>query len=337
MANNAVAAKARAVYGSMLSKDDYNVLTHKGTIPAAVAYLKTKPLYAGAFADTDEAAIHREQAEALINKNVFDNYLRVCRIASGDKKGIMSFYIRRLECEQLIKAIVAITSGEQEGFVVSLPEYAAEKFSFDALKLASAKTLSSAVSAIEGTIYYRHLYPLMTAADPDVDRILTTVTVCYIKWAFGQIDKTEKGKSRTALKDFFLRKNDADNLLMCLRLKSFGIGNDRIRELLIPYHKRIRPAEIDNALKLSDPVPVLRDMFIRERLIAEEISDIPEINVNAADRRFFRHRLAVCTNETEALYALTMLLAAESTDLCRIIEGLRYGLAPEEIEKYLTI
>ena len=59
--------------------------------------------------------------------------------------------------------------------------------------------------------------------------------------------------------------------------------------------------------------------------------------MNISDYRFFRHRLAVCTNETEALYSLMMLMSAESTDLCRIIEGLRYGLSPENIEKYLIV
>jgi V/A-type H+-transporting ATPase subunit C len=337
MANNAVTAKARAIYGKMLTKDDMNVLTHKGTVPAAVAYLKSKPLYAGTFADTEEATVRREHAEALINRSVYDNYLRVLRYASGDKDGIMSFYIRRLECDQLIKAVIAISGGEQEGFIASFPEYAADKLGFDALKLAGVKELPAVAPLIKGTIYYRALLPLLTAAEPDIDRILTTISVCYIKWAFEQINRSERGKTRELLKDFFLRKTDADNLLMCMRLKSLGIANERIKELMIPYHKRLRRCEIDTALGLPNAVQVLREMFIGERLIAEEVSEIPEINVNIADRRFFRHRLAVCTNETEALYSLTMLMTAESTDLCRIIECLRYGLAPEETEKYLAI
>ena len=337
MANNAVIAKARAVFGKMLSKDDYIALTHKGTVSAAVAYLKTKPLYAAPLADTDEAAVRRVQAEALINRNVYDTYLRVLRYASGKKDGIMSFYIRRLECEQLIKAVIAISTGEQEGFVASFPEYAANRFSFDPMKLARAKDLTDAAAVIKGSVYYRPLLPLFNAAEPDLDRILTTISVCYIKWAFGQIDRTERGETRERLKYFFLRKTDADNLLMCMRLKALGIDNGRIKELMIPYHKRLRRKEIDLALGLPDAVSALRDMFVSERIIAEEVSDIPEINVNTADRRYFRQRLAFCTNETEALYSLTMLMSAECTDLCRIIEGLRYGLPPEEIEKYLTI
>ena len=32
-----------------------------------------------------------------------------------------------------------------------------------------------------------------------------------------------------------------------------------------------------------------------------------------------------------------MLMKAESTNLFRIIEGIRYGLPPEETEKYLIV
>ena len=171
MANNAVTAKARAIHGSMLTKEDYTVLIHKATISAVVAYLKAKPLYASAFADTDEAAVHREQAEALISRNVFDTYKRILRFSSGDKKGISGFYTRRLECDQLIKAVIAITTGEQEGFVIAFPEYIDEELTFDHLRLAASKDLRSAAEVIRGTIYYRSLAPLMTAPEPDVDRI----------------------------------------------------------------------------------------------------------------------------------------------------------------------
>ena len=338
MPNNAVTAKARAVHGKLLTKDDYIVLIHKGTIPAAVAYLKTKPLYASVFADTDEAVIRRAQTEFLINKNVFDNYLRICRFSVDIKKGVSTFLIRQLEAEQLIKAVTAVQLGQQDGFITAFPEYISESLAFDPMELGRAKTLSDTAAAIKGTMYHRPLLPLLTAPEPDINRIVTTINVCYIKWAFEQINAYEKGSSRERIKDFFLRKVDTDNLLMCLRMKSaFGLDAARISELMIPYHKRLRQSMVDDALKSSEPVSALSALFVRTRLAAAGGSDIPEVNIGLADFRYFRHRLAVSTNETESLYSLMMLFRAESTNLCRIMEGLRYGLPPEEIEKYLII
>ena len=338
MANNAVTAKARAVYGKFLTKDDYISLLHKGSISAAVAYLKTKPLYEAIFADTAEMTIHREQAEQLINQNVFDNYLRLCRYAAGDKKGIMSFQVKQTECEQLAKAVIAVSSGSQEGYLRSFPEYMSEHLCFDPLRLAAAKKLPDIADAIKGTMYSRPLEPLLNDPSPDINRIVTMINVCYIKWAFEQTDKTEKGRTRELLKEFILHKTDADNLLMCYRMKkTFSADSAGISELLIPYHRRLRVKDIQDALKMPDPVSALKELFVKVRAAAPEDLAIPEVGVNIADYRYFRHRLAVSTGETESLYSLMMLLRAESVNLCRIIEGLRYGLPPEETEKYLII
>lgn len=338
MANNAVTAKSRAIYGKLLTRDDYTSLLHKNSVGAVAGALKTRPLYAEAFADINEAAIHRAQAEHLIERSVFDNYMRVARFSAAGKNSIMSFYIRQIEAEQLIKAVIAIVSGSQESYMFSFPEYVTEHICFDPIRVASAKDLSSLADILAGTPYRRPLTDMLRADSPDINRIITAVNVCYIKWAFDRINESSSGKTRQLLKDFFLRKTDADNLLMCLRtVSAFGLDADRINELLIPYHKRLRQKDIDEALKLPDPVPALLDMFVSERIATAQVSDIPEINVSASDYRYFRHRLAVSSGETESLYSLMILLRTESTNLFRIIEGIRYGLPPEETEKYLIM
>ena len=213
-----------------------------------------------------------------------------------------------------------------------------EHFCFDPLGLASAKKLPDIAAAIKGTMYSRPLDPLLNDPSPDINRIVTMINVCYIKWAFEQTDKTEKGRTRELLKEFILHKTDADNLLMCYRMKkTFSADSAGISELLIPYHRRLRVKDIQDALKMPDPVSALKELFVKVRAAAPEDLAIPEVGVNIADYRYFRHRLAVSTGETESLYSLMMLLRAESVNLCRIIEGLRYGLPPEETEKYLII
>ena len=338
MANSAITAKARAVHGKFLTKDDYTNLLHRNSVPAAVSYLKTKPMYRKAFIDTDEAAIGRRQAEEIIKKNVFDNYIRISGFSSSGKNGIMSFLVKQLEADQLIKAVSAVAQGMQSGYVTAFPDHISEYVCYDPLKLAEAKNLAELSDLLTGTMYHKPLKALMTANDPDINKIVTTINVCYIKWAFAQIDKSVHRKAREEVKSFFLRKVDADNLLTCYRMiKSFGYEPDRINELMIPYHRKLKPKDIDAALKMIDPVSALRDLFVRTRITAKRVSDIPEISVGLEDHRYFRHRLAVSTNEIESLYSLMMLFRDESSNLCRIIEGIRYGLPPEEIEKYLIL
>ena len=60
---NAITAKARAIYGKRLTKEDYNNLLHKRGVSGVVAYLKTTEKYRATFANVNETTIHRGQVE----------------------------------------------------------------------------------------------------------------------------------------------------------------------------------------------------------------------------------------------------------------------------------
>lgn len=339
MGNSAAVAKSRAVYGSFLKKEDYDILMNKSSIGAAVAYLRTKPRYAAAFADVDEAAVHREQVEELISKSVFDNYIRICKFSGGSRKGIARFHIKKLEAQQLSKAVIAVSTGNQVGFYGNLPYYLMDYLSFNPAEAAEAKSFSALLEVLKDTGYYKFLKPVMSVEKPDVNGIIIAINACYMKWAFGEINSGVKGKAKEQLKNFFLRKADIDNLLLCYRLRTFfGKEPEEIKSMLSPYHYRLRPAEIDEALKSPNPDTAIRELFLKKKL-AENISrreDCPEIAVNAADFKYFRRRLALSTNEIEALYSLMVLAELEAANLFRIIEGIRYGLPSEEIEKFIV-
>ena len=341
MANNAIIAKSRAVSGTLLKSDDYRNLAPKGSVAAAVGFLKTRPYYRSAFADTDEAAIHRDRAEALVNRSVFENYMRILKFASGDRNGIMSFFLKQLEKEQLIKAVISVFTGEQESFVASFPQYIAKHLCFDPYALAETKSCQALAAALKNTPYARGLTPLLTAQGPDINRVITEINCTYIEWAFRQAEKSRKKSSADRLKSFFLRKADADNLLVCYRMKNvFSLEAPEIYELLLPFHYRLKTKEIDDALKSSSPSEALRALLVRKKLAASggmSVSESPEIGVNAADMKYFRHELSMCTDEVQALYSLVMLMQLESINVCRIIEGIRYSLSPDVIEKYLII
>lgn len=47
LSNKAILTKARAMYGSRLTEEDYRELTHKYSVGEAVAYLKKETHYRG--------------------------------------------------------------------------------------------------------------------------------------------------------------------------------------------------------------------------------------------------------------------------------------------------
>lgn len=340
MSNSAIVAKSRAVYGTFLKKEDYDNLIHRTSVGAVVSYLKGTARYKELLESADPALTHRGQIEALIGREIFETYMKVRRFSASKRGGITDFYIRSIEAEQLSHAIIAVASKNQQGFFLSLPDYVMDKLSFSAELAAKSESLSDLLRILDGTIYYKPLKPYLEAAEPDINMCLNAVNACYIKWAFTSIDKEFKGKKRGEIKRFFLKKADCDNVLRCYRLKKFfDESDDRIRSLLIPYHSRVRPEDIDNALKSQDATAALIAL-LSEKCISSGVDvsgDYPEIDIARGSYRYFKRTLALTSDETEAVYSLIMLMETERANLQKIIEGIRYGMQPQEIENFVIV
>ncbi len=340
MANNAIAAKAKAVYGSFLTKSDYNSLIQRSSVSSVVAFLKNTPRYAPVFADADENTIHRGQVEELLGKQVFNDCARMRKFSSAKKDSILNCYIVKAESDQLIKAIAAIKSKNQQNFYLSFPVYLMDFLSFNPEDVANCKNLKELALLLKKNRMYKPLIPYLEAEKTDMNKCVNVVNCCYLRWVFSTIDRDFKGTRNKLLKQFILRKTDIDNVLLCYRLKKFfDADEERIKELMLPYHYRIKDKDIDTALKSQNPTDSLINL-LSERCVPKNIAideSFPELGASEADYRFFRHRLAITNDEAEAVFALLVLAENERINLQKIIEGIRYGELPSEIEKLVII
>ncbi len=340
MANSAVPAKCRAVYGAFLKKADYDSLIQRTSVGAVTAYLKGVPEYRELFAETDETTIHRGQLESILGEHIFRTYIRIKKFSTGGRNGILNFYLKKCEAEQIIKLITATASGTQQSFFLSLPAYLMDFLSFDAEEAAKASGFKELAGILSSVKMYKPLIPYLEAENPDINKCIAVVNGCYLSWAFGAVNRSFKGRQRERLKQFFLRKIDMDNVLLCYRLKKFfDEDEERIKELILPFHYRIKPADIDGALKSQNPTDALIKLM-SDRCVSGKIGiddSFPELSAARSHYEFFRHRIALATDETESLFALIVLLETERMNLQKIIEGIRYGEAPSEIEKLVII
>lgn len=339
MPNGAVIAKSKAVYGTLLKKEDYENLVHRNSVHAVVSYLKGTPRYEAVFSDSDVSLLHRGQIERILGKAVFESYRRI-RKFSASGSGIMDFYLKNQEAQQLSKAIAAVSTGKQERFYLAFPDYLIDRVGFRPETVARAKNGRELLSALSGTMFEKPLAPFLSAEELDVNRCITAVHSAVLAWIFGELNRGYKGKQRERLKSFFLRKADCENIMICYRLKRFFDADaGRIKELTLPYRYRVKAREIDEALGAQRPAEALMRL-LSERCAPKNVlidPDLPETGIARGNYEFFRRRLALTSNEAEALYALMILLETEQTNLQKIVEGIRYEMAPQEIEKYIII
>ena len=340
MANSAVSAKCKAVYGAFLKKNDYDSLIQRNSVSAVTAYLKGVPSYRETFYEIDEATIHRGQLEHILNEHIFRTYIRIRKFSSQDKKGIIDFYVKKCEAEQLIKLITAVASGNRQSFYLGLPPYLMDYFSFDPVEAINTADFRELAKILSHVRMYKPLIPYLETENPDINKCIIVVNSCYLSWAFGVINRDFSKRKKERLKQFLLRKIDMDNVLLCYRLKKFfDEDEERIKELMLPFHYRVKSEDIDAALKSQNPTDSLIKL-LSDRCVSEKISiddDFPELAAMRSHYEFFRHTLALTCDETESLFALVVLLETERMNLQKIIEGVRYGELPSEIEKLVII
>ncbi len=338
---DAITAKARAIYGKRLTKEDYNNLLHKSGVSGVVAYLKTTEKYRSAFANVNETQIHRGQVEQILEKQVFELYSKLCRFMSADKDSFCGYLIKELEIKQIVSALMHISVNLKDGYLLEMPAYLMGHLSFDLMKLSRASSYKEVLEVISDTPYYNVLKPLLNDSKKGekLEECAVELYSHFIKWAFKAIEKDYKGEDAKSLKEIFLRQSDLSNLMICYRKKSlFNESKEQIKKSLYECYYRVTPAIIDEILSQQDAAEKLLSLLNRIYL-KNKIEYDPmflEIAVRRYNNKFFKKQLSFTSNGAMALYSLMGLCQVERSNLQKIIESARYNRSPEETEKLLV-
>lgn len=338
---DAITAKAKAVYGKRLTKEDYNNLLHKSGVSGVVAYLKSTERYRDIFANVNETQIHRGQVEQLLAKYVFELYLRLCRFMSAEKSSFCFYMIKELEIKQIVSALMHINAGLKDGYLLEMPAYLIDYLSFDLMKLSKAGSYEEVLEVVSDTPYYKVLKPLLTSGreNTSLDEFSVALFGYFVKWAFKAIDNEFKGTDAKSLKEIFLRQSDLSNIMICYRKKSlFNENAEQIKKSLYEYHYKVSPAVIDDILSQPDAdkrlLELLNRLYFKNRI--EFDSQVLETAVRKYNHSFYKKQLYYSSNGVIALYSLMGLCQTERSNLRKIIESARYDRSPEETEKLLV-
>lgn len=339
---DAIIAKAKAMYGRRLSADDYNNLLHKNSVGAIVGYLRDKNRYHMVFANVNELQVHRGQVEQLLQKNMFETYIKLCKFMAADKNSFCYYLIKEQEVKQLASVLMYIKSGNVGEYVKVFPAYLQDYLSFNLLEIAKSTTPDDLLRTLEQTQYYKILRPLIAgknAEDIDLERCSIELYSYYIKWALKAIERNYSGETAKELKALFQRKADQDNILTCYRLKTFfNADTETVEKSLRPYHYRVSPKRLHTIISSSNATVQLSELLKKSyfKKIPYDSAN-PEVAMRRYDYDFYKNQLMMTENGTMALYSVMVLFEVERSNIQKIIEGIRYGLETSEIEKLLVM
>jgi len=338
--SNAVISKAKAIYGNRLLPEDYQELLKKKSISEVAEYLKNTENYKENMRDIQENSVHRGQLEELIKKTHFQYILRLIRFIDMPDKSFYELNLLKREIEVLLTIVRSVVSGSFSVGIAELPVYFIKHSSFDIDELSKVKSYQNLLDLLKNTPYYPILskYNRTDSLSIDYVAIEQSLDEYYFDTVFSRIDKNYSGKVRQDLRNIILTSIELNNIVKIYRLKKFykAKKSDIIKVLMLKY-SRISLSKIEELIDLDNPDKILSYLQKSEFSKYSDSDDYIYIEYYAERLRYYlAKRYVHYSTEAPKVYAaFSILLDIERENLFNIIEGIRYELPDEDIEKML--
>ena len=338
--DTAILTKIRAMYGNRLMPQDYTELLHKQTVGDVAAYLKNQTHYRDVLAQTQESQVHRGQLEHMIHMELFQQYqriLRFCKSGNPFYEDLLPYVEVRLINERLGYFYTGIRQEDISGF----PSYLSKYLCFNSLELMRAEDFSQVLKVLEHTPYYRVLKPLTPpkGEKPDLLRCEKALGVMLYDLRFSVVQQRFHGATRKNLNAIYSTQMELMNVTTIYRMKRFGgYTPQEIQAQLIPSHNRVE-SKLWQQMIEAPTVEGAMALLSKSRYSKYLDGDYTfiEYTAQAIHYHLSKRFMTFATDAPTGFAAFLVLSQLEQQNITNVIEGIRYQIAPEEIEKLLIL
>ncbi len=337
---NAIITKAKSLYGKRLRPDDYEALLKFKTVPEIVGYLKKNDKYSNTLENVTEFSMHRGQLEDLIKKSYFSNVTKLVKFVSTDDRKFYELDMIRREMEIVLSSIRSIISGSIESLVRDLPLFFRKHASYSVDEVVKAMTMKDLLDVLKDTRYYDLIKPYYTS-DPSKIRysdIEHNIYAEYHNIVIKRINKYYKGKNRVNLMNVYQSSVEINNIIKIYRLKKFYNASEfDIMSAIITENIRMSKNKLKELINLLDPNDVLKVLSKSQFSEFTDNDDYIYIEYQAEKIKYnISRRYMYFSDFPPIVYSVFLILnEIERHNIFNIIEGIRYDMEKEDIQKML--
>lgn len=345
--NHAVTAKARALYGRRITPEQYKDLLRCRSVPEVASYLKSSTSYADALQNISESNIHRGQLENMLRRWNFDSYAKMYYYLNSNEDNFFKLIISEFEIREILRMILLLKAGNPEEYISSLPGFLISKCKVDLLELASVRSFNELLKILEGTRYERILNPFRpTDGRPDIDYIGCEHSLYeyHFRRTIKLINKSTDKSERRELRRLIGMRIDHINLRSVYRGKVlFKSEPKNIALRIFPFHRLLTKNMLDEMLNADSDEhldQIIDRIFKSSGAINRMSKNENSFLESYTDRLLYRankNYLHLSQNVSVVFYAYFVLSQLEISNIIYIIEGIRYQLPTEEIQKLIIL
>ncbi|MBQ6019228.1 MAG: V-type ATPase subunit [Clostridia bacterium] len=337
-ASNAVMAKARAMYASHITAAEYEALAASKTLPELLSKLEKNRHFAPAL-ERAHRDIGPAQAEELLRISIFDRLSVLSRYAISGNADFYKYYIAKNDIAQLARLIRLLLCDRLQDYLAVLPPFYEKLTQLDLYALASAGSFADILRILSGTPYRAVLMPFARRMnEPDVYLRIETALNAYLSEYLSDAlrrDKSDRKQVDEVVRLFF----DSRFITSLYRLKKIGVRDEQItRGYLMGGCTAFSKKQAEALIAAADEkefMQALSPTVYGDPLRGLDFGDTEKVMEDYLCRKLTRGLRYY--DDPAAIMICYMLLAEfEVKNVVRIIEGIRYGVDPEQIRKSLT-
>ncbi|MEA5038317.1 MAG: V-type ATPase subunit [Clostridiaceae bacterium] len=331
----ALAAKARAMYGKRLRFEDYERLGHCTTEQEVLDNLRQLPFWATSAAPNppSTAYVGRVELESILRDKYLQAYQALSYYIPQADRELLCFPVLLAEQDMILRAMrrLKAMSGLPAGEGPGQPEPLLRHSRMDWKVMMSCRNYGELAAAAEGSIYapvLQHLRLESGEALPDYMMTEKLLQTAYFTHIYRVIHRRYSGETKELLLKAFGQQVDLLNLIHVLRVKTYFPEMQNLFTILFPFHYRLSP-ELLTAL-CAAPDTAAAFSLLSHSPYAESFRDVNVAEVEDYYRRalyiFSRQQLLTGAPSVYTAISFLNLKEAELGMLVNIIESVKYAV-----------
>ncbi len=338
---NALLAKVHVMYSRRLSDDDYRALSGLKGNDEILAYLKANSQYGPHLKLSPGTKVTPERLESAVKHAELEIFSSLCRMEMFLGESLYRYFIECDEVEMILYCARYLDTDTIDDLFVR-PDFYAKNQSVNGYTLQRARSFDELYRTLDNTPYKKRVGPLISHGIENIGLApLESVLFNFIyENAVKRIEDKIKGKSKDELLSYLKLLSDAKTIESIYRsVANYPQSNIYKSRLLVTSVTAFSDKEIQtlyDANTADEVVDVLKNSVYRKHF--EGIDDFEHIDkiLNQILVSVSKQNIRYSQNPLLCVFSYHTYSEYEVQNLIHIIEGIKYGLSPDEIDEILV-
>lgn len=337
-----VLTKTKAKYGHRLWAKNYKDLVSVGSVAEITSYLKNRTHYAAVLSGVQESAVHRGNLEKLVFQKNLTDIQELCHFERSIGEHLFEYVVQKQEIDELLKFIQLLVAGHPEEYLLDVSYTFNQMTRLDLVKLSSIKNLRGLADFLAGTRYGKIMkrFAEQPVEQLDIPLLESALDRQLYHDTFEVLKKHFSGDAQRELQRIFSLQAELSDIRLIIRAKKYyGTRPDVLNAMLqgrTHYIPQRMMAPILEAKDENEAVQLLKKTHYARYIDKYGIDDVDAFAMRVL-QNYSQRKIHLSIHAAVVMLCYVIYTEVERENITNIIEGVRYRLTPDEINRMLIL